>query len=347
MLRDTGAHFGSGCGGLSVVGVLAVQPELPQPDLSHRLSRTRQSIPFVLGGRKVDLHIGETFSDAGAITVPVRTGADTCRLHLSPALVAWLQQPLDLEGALIDEEPPQRALLLEFAGLDLLQVLESQLGEDIRLGEDGNGEVSHALDLAIAAGDEMMPLRLELPSRLAHALADYLDDIQPPAPADLSGFSAELVIEAGSQDISRDELESLRPGDVVMLSNHRPVVVIDGKLVAPIRRQADGAELDGPFYPKARRAMVGSLSTVDDAEPGTHIVNLAAEFARATMTLGEIDALKLRQPLPLSYFDETGVDIVIDNHRIGRGELLMVGAGMGMRIVHLLPSAPVQSIQTS
>lgn len=347
MLRDTGAHFGSGCGGLSVIDALAVQPELPRLDLSQRLSRTRRPIACVLGGRKVDLHIGGRFADAGAITVPVRTGDDTCRLHLSPALAAWLQQPLNLEGALIDEEPPQRALLLEYAGLDLVQVLEGRLGEDIRLGEEGNSDVSYGIDLVIAAGDDMLPLRLELPLRLANAFADFLDDIQPPAPVDLSGVVADVVIEAGSQDLTRDELQSLRPGDIVMLAGNRPVVTIDGRLVASIRRQADGVELNGPFYPKARRAMVGSLSTADDDEAGMHILSAVAEFARTTMTLGEIDALKTRQPLPLSYFDETGVDIVVENRRIGRGELLMVGAGMGMRIVHLLPSAPVQSIQTS
>jgi len=93
--------------------------------------------------------------------------------------------------------------------------------------------------------------------------------------------------------------------------------------------------------------MAGSLSAVDDGEASAHLLNLVAEFARTTMTLGQIAALKPRQPLPLSYFDETGVDIVVDNRRIGRGELLMVGAGMGMRVVHLLPASPAQSIQTS
>lgn len=341
MLRDTGAHFGTGCGGASVVSVLAVQPELPPADLSERLSRMRTPIACVLGERKVEFHLGERFSEGGAVTVPVRVSEDTCRLHLSSALIEWLQEPLGLEGALIDEEPPQRALLLELAGLDLLRLLETQLGEDIRFGEGDDATFSHALDLAVAADGHMLPLRLQLPLRLAEAWADFLDRIQPPAPADLSGVIAEVVIEAGSQDITRDELESLRPGDIVMLATHRPVIVIDGKLIAPVRRQSDGVELDGPFYPKARRAMVGSLSDSQDGQAGAHVLHMVVEFARTSMTLSEIDSLKQRQPLPLSYFDETGVDIVIDNRRIGRGALVMVGAGMGARIVHLLPAAPV------
>lgn len=341
MLRDTGAHFGTGCGGASVVSVLATQPELPPADLRERLSRPRAPIACVLGERKVSLHIGDISSESGAIAVSVRVGGETCRAHLSPALIEWLQQPLGLEGALIDEEPPQRALLLELAALDLLHLLETRLGEDIRFGEGGDAELPHRLDMAFVAGELRLPLCLELPLRLAEAFADFLDRIQPPEPADLSGVTAEIVIEAGSQDLTIDELESLRPGDIVMLATHRTVVVVDGKLIAPVRRQSDGAELDGHFYPKSRRAMVGSLPDLRDGQNGAHVLLMVAEFARATMTLGEIDALKPRQPLPLSYFDETGVDIVVDNRRIGRGELVMIGAGMGVRIVHLLPAAPV------
>ncbi|WP_245282176.1 FliM/FliN family flagellar motor switch protein [Rhizobium sp. LC145] len=321
--------------------MLASPPELPPAGLQERLSRRRTPIACVLGERKVSLHIGEVFSGEDAVAVPVRVGADDCRLHLSAALIEWLQQPLGLKGVLIDEEPPQRALLLELAALDLLHLLESRLSEDIRFGEGGDADLPHTLDLAFVADERSLPLRLELPPQLAEIWADFLDRVQPSEPADLSGLTVELVIEAGSQDLTLDELESLRPGDIVMLATHRTVVVLDGKLIAPVRRQSDCAELDGPFYPKSRRAMVGSLPDLRDNRNGTHILHMVAEFARTTMTLGEIDALKLRQPLPLSYFDETGVDIVVDGRRIGRGELVMIGAGMGVRILHLLPATPV------
>jgi type III secretion protein Q len=323
------------------VSVLVTQPEPPLSDLQERLSRQCTPIACMLGERKVTLHVGEAFSGEDAVAVPVRVGGDPCRLHLSAALIEWLQQPLGLEGALIDEEPPQRALLLELAALDLLHLLETRLGEDIRFGEGGDADLPHTLNLAFVADERRLSLRLELPLRLAEVWADFLDRIQPPQPADLSGVTAEIVIEAGSQDLTFHELESLRPGDIVMLATHRTVVVVDGKLIAAVRRQSDGAELDGPFYPKSRRAMVGSLPDIRDGQNGTRILHMVAEFARATMTLGQIDALKPRQRLPLSYFDETGVDIVVDNRRIGRGELVMIGAGMGVRILHLLPATPV------
>jgi type III secretion protein Q len=338
MLREAGAHFGTGCGGASIVSVLAERPDLPL-DLSERLARSHAPIACVLREKEVELRLGGGPLADGTVAVSVRVGRDVCRLRLSSDLLAWLQEPLGLEGALIDEEAPQRALLLELAGLDLLRMLESQLGEDIRFSEDQKAELPHILDLAILADERVFRLGLELPLRRAEAWADFIDRIQPRALPDFSGITAEVVIEAGSQDITIDELESLRPGDVIMLATHRPVVVVDGKLIAPVRRRLDSVELDGPFYPRARRAMPNSLFNPPDRQGGTHILHMAAEFARTSMTLGEIDALQPRHPLPLSFFDETVVDIVIDGGRVGRGELVIIGAGMGVRIVHLLPAA--------
>lgn len=340
MLRDAGALFGLGCGGASVADVLATPCEPEPVTLPERLSRAREPIACVIGGRNVALHAARPFEGNRSVTVAFEVGQDNGRLHFSDALVAWLQQPLKLEGALIDEEPPQRALLLELAGLDLLRRIETHVGDDIRFAEAAQGDLPHSLDIAIEAEHgAMLPLRLELTDRLALVMADFLDRLQPPEPADFSADTVEIVIEAGSQDISVEELDSLRPGDVVMLSARRPVAVLGGVLVAPVRRQSEGIELDGPFHHRSARAMAGSLADIRTGQDSPHLLHLIAENGRTTMTLGAIDALKPRQLLPLSCFDDLGVDLVIDNRRFGRGELIMIGAGLGVRIVSLMPEA--------
>ncbi|GGB05676.1 type III secretion protein [Brucella endophytica] len=337
MLRDTGVHFGAGCGGASIVTALARQPDI-QLSLPERLARPWAPIACTLAERPVLLSAGDALSNKDAIAVPVRIGPQSCKLILSSALIAWLQQRLGLEGALTDEEPPQRALLLELASLDLLQVVEKHLGEDIRFGDGVEADSHFPLDLAVVVDGTPLALRLELTPALAEAWVDFIDHIQPPQPVGLSGLFAELVIEAGSQDLSIDELASLRPGDIVMLASQRPIALVDDKLVAPVRRQSDGFELGGAFAPKARRALAGS----------EQILRVVFEFARTTMTLAQLDELKPGQHLPLSCTEETGVDIVVDDRRIGRGELAMIGMGLGVRIVHLLPNAlPVWNSQTS
>lgn len=340
MLRDTGAHFGLGCGGASVAEVLAVLPEPVAVSLADRLSRRREAVAAMLAGRKIELHPVVDDADDKPVVMSFKIGADTCRLCLSAGLIDWLARSLGLEGALIDEEPLQRALLLELAGLDFIRQIETHIGEDIRLGESDAARTPHTLDMTIEADGAMLPLRIGLTERLAEKLADFLDHLQPPEPADLSGNAVELVIEAGSQDLSIAELESLVPGDVVMLTHHRPVVVANGKLVAATRRKADGVELDGAFYPLTRRAMVGSLADIQSGHETRHMVHMIAETGRVTTTIGAIDALKPGEALPLSCFDGTGVDLVVDNRRFGRGELIMLGTGLGVRVVSLFPAAP-------
>jgi type III secretion protein Q len=340
MLRDTGAHFGLGCGGASVAEVLAVLPEPPPVSLAERLSRPRGPVTAMLAGRKIELHPVVDHADDKPVVMSFRIGADACRLCLSAGLIDWLARPLGLEGALIDEEPLQRAVLLELASLDFIRQIEAHVGDDIRLGEGDAAQTLHALDMAIGSDGAMLPLRIELTERHAEKLADFLDRLQPPAPADLSGIAVELVIEAGSQDLSISELEGLAPGDVVMLTHHRPVVVVNGSLVAAVRRKADGVELDGAFYPLTRRAMVGSLADIQSGRETRHLVHMIAETGRVTTTIGALDALKPGEALPLSCFDGTGVDLVVDNRRFGRGELIMIGAGLGVRIVSLFPAAP-------
>lgn len=349
MLRDSVTQFGTGCGGASVAIALAAQPDIMPMDLTERLSRERVPISCVLAERTVLLCTGETFVDDDAIAISARVGTDGCRLHLSPAFVEWLQQPLHLDGALVNEAPTQRALLLELASLDLLRVLEAHLGKDIRFGESFDGDLRFCVDLAVVADQRRFALRLELTSALAEIWADGLDRLQPPDPIDLSGLGAEIVIQAGSQDLSVDELEGLRPGDIVVLASPSPAAVVDGKLIAAVRHQSDGIELAGAFFPVTSRARAGSLPDLRDGDgiPIEQVLNVTFEFGRITMTLGEIDRLKPGRRLPLAHLDDTGVDIVVEDRRVGRGELVTIGAGVGVRIIHLLPTASARNSRTS
>lgn len=339
MVRDAGAQFGLGCGGASVADMLFAQAEPAPVTLADRLTLPRKPVAATIAGRKVQVQTGASRLQDGLLAVPFRIGSAGCRVHLSHSLIEWLVQPLGLQGAFWDEEPLQRALLLELASLDFLPALEIHTGEDIRLGESGVGEASHALDMALEADGVMLPLRIELTKRYAEMIVDFLDHLQPPEPMDFSGAMIDLVVEAGSQDLSIEELKDLRPGDVVMLDNHQPIAVLNGKLVAPVHRQADGVELDGPFYPRSHRAMPGTLADIQAGKDPTHLVHLTVETARVKTTVGAMDALKPRQALPLSCFDETGVDLVVSDRRFGRGEFAVIGTGLGVRIVSLMPAA--------
>lgn len=344
MLRDTGVHFGSGCGGTSVVTALAVAPELPPMGLAERLARTRAPISLTVSQRKASLRLPSAPLAEAAISVGVQVGQEACRLHLSSSLLEWLQKPLGLSGRLIDEKPLQRAMLLELVALDLVRPMEAQLGQDIRLVGDGGGDLPFSVDLAVADREQLHPFRLELPRALAEALADFLDRLQPMDPPDLSGVSASASLRAGCQELTVQEIESLRPGDVVILDNGMASIVLDGKLSASVRRLADRIELAGAFAPIADRAQPASLQAIDGGsnENDDRFRSVGFEFGRLSMTLGEIDRLKPGSRLPFAYAGEDGVDIVVDDRRVGRGELVTIGTGNGVRIVHLLPGEGIE-----
>jgi type III secretion protein Q len=344
MLRDTGVHFGSGCGGTSVVTALAVAPELPPMELSERLLRERAPIPLTVSQRKVSLRALAVSLEDTAITVVVQVGQEACLLHLSSSLVDWLQKPLGLSGRLIDEKPLQRAMLLELVALDLVRPIEAHLGREIRLGGDREGDLLFSIDFSIADREQSHPFRLELTHGLAETVADFLDRLQPVAPPDLSGVSASASLRAGCQELSVEEIESLRPGDIVMLDSGAPSMVLDGKLSATVRRLADRIELAGPFAPIADRADPVSLHAIDGGSDGDgdRFRSVGFEFGRLSMTLGEIDRLKPGSRLPFAYAGEGGVDIVVDERRVGRGELVTIGAGNGVRIIHLLPAQGIE-----
>jgi type III secretion protein Q len=344
MLRDAGFHFGSGCGGTSVVTALAVAPELPPMALSERLSRERAPISLTLSQRKVSLRTRVAPVEDVVVTVPVQVGSQVCRLHLSASLVEWLQKPLGLSGPLAGEKPLQRAVLLELVLLDLIRLIEAHMGKDARLGEGGEGELPFSVSFAIADREQSHPFRLELTESLAEALADYLDRLQPIAPPDLSGVRAAVCVHAGAQQLTVQEIESLRPGDVVMFETNAPSVILDGKLSASVRRLADRIELAGPFAPLPQRAEPASFAASEEQD-GERFRNVGFEFGRLSMTLGEIDRLKPGSRLPFAYGGEDGVDVVVDDRRIGRGELVTVGAGHGVRIIHLLPAEGIQDNQ--
>lgn len=322
-----------------LVGLLASEAVAPPKDLCERLLRRRAPVGITLAGRTVSFTLEEATPDNAALAVPVHVGEAVCLLHLPSDMIRWLQQPLDFPGSVADEDPLQRALLLELACLDFLGVLEAQLGEPVRFGDRTRGKPPLAVDVRILAGEETFTCQLGLTKPLAEKLADALDRLQPPEPPDLAAIPAEMVVQAGSQELSLAEIESLRPGDIVVLDAAKPSAVVDGKLAAFLRGQPGGFTLSGPFAPVAERA-----APDDHAED---LLQISFEFGRIGMTLAEIEKLSPGGRLPVALNDEAGVDVVSDGKRIGRGELIRIGEGMGVRIIHLSTAAGIAHEQVS
>lgn len=348
MLSEADFNFAGEFQRSGLRALLTSNADVASAGAGERLLRRRAPIAAVLAERDISFTFEKGTPQEGAHVMPVRVGAEVCRLHLSPAMIQWLQQPLDFAGGVTDEDPPQQALLLEFASLDLLRRLETHLDQPIRFGEGSPADTLLSVSVRVVAEDETFVCRLDLAAPLAEALADGLDHLQPPELPDLSAVSVEVVLEAGSQELFQQELESLLPGDIVMLDSDKPSAVVKGKLAAPVAHQARGFALVRPFAPVGRRAASRPQPKTDDAEGQmVHPLRVGFEFGRVGMTLAEIDELASGDQLPFAQLDATMVDIVSREQRIGRGELVAIGEGTGVRIVHLSTASGTPGEQIS
>lgn len=333
MVNEGGETAGTTFHGSGLAAALTRRALCPPADLQRRLSRA-VSLSSRIGGRPVSVRFGSQIDSQTALAVPVRVGDETCVLHLTSSTLDWLQSLLGLAGSIADEEPVQRALLLEFASIDLICGLEAHLGRDVRVGDGIALDPLLPVDLEIVADDGTFHCRLEIPPALAETLADGLDRLQPPDLPEPSQITAEIVVEVGSQELSAAELTSLRPGDVVMLDPCRPSAVVEGLFAAPVVRRTGGVLLVAPFAQIAGRAKLPDVSENGEDEFQT-LLRVGVELGRVVMTPAEIDQISPGDLLSLAPLDGSGVDLVIGERRVGRGELVAIGEGTGVRIVRL------------
>lgn len=334
MLSETKGNAARAANGSGFVALLAPQSVAQPLGLAERLLQKRAPIGLMLGERAVSFTLEDVPAKTDMLAIQVEIGEAVCQLHIPDDLSHWLQQPLNLSGRLVDEKPFQRALLLELACLDLCTKVETHLGQAVRFGEGKADKLPVATGIRLAAGDESFLCRLAMPKELAERLADALDAVQAPLPPDLSGHSVEVVVRAGGQELLPDELDSLRPGDIVMLESGRPSVVVEGKLAASVECKQNSVVLSSNFAPLPASAPVMSASG-RGRKKALIPVSLVFEFGRIAMALDEVEALSPGSPLPLTLVDEDRVHIVRDGKRIGRGEIVKIGEGTGIRITHL------------
>lgn len=64
-------------------------------------------------------------------------------------------------------------------------------------------------------------------------------------------------------------------------------------------------------------------------------VQLACEFGRLELTLGELRTLDAGSVLPLKKPAQEAVDILVNGRRMGRGRLVEIGDSLGVQIVRL------------
>ncbi|MBE0398767.1 type III secretion system cytoplasmic ring protein SctQ [Halomonas sp. FME1] len=331
-------------------------PRLPSDAVTilNAMSRPRVPLALSLGGYPLVWYLEPGASPGvGAITIGIVLGEESARLTLDSAALAMLVAPLSLRRPLQDCTPEVRALWLEYALLEWLIPLETQLGRTIRFHSDvvdKPEDLPVCLALRLENEEQRGWLSLSLSPSSALALHPLLDAHCSVAPKACSAVSWPLQWVAGYQTLSLAELRGLNLGDVVMLDRLGPETAeIGGTLMAEAAAHRDGMQLRSPFH-VLTQGDFNMAQPPDEAQkdaggaPPTHLdestldrlpVRLVCEFGRLELSLGELRELDRGSVLPLSRPSEEAVDLVVNGKAMGRGRLVEVGDGLGVQIVRL------------
>ncbi|MCW2290383.1 type III secretion protein Q [Pseudomonas sp. BIGb0408] len=317
-------------------------PSLPQLDvarqaLHNRLLRRRQPWQGHVAGERLEVAVnGQPAALDAAIVLPARLGDAALQVHLDAPLLAHLLAPLDLQRDFHSLPQPLQSVLLEHALLPWIEALEQELGETLTLDAEAQPwDFMLTLQLSIA-GARGGVLGLGLSAAVGEAVAGLLDRHLQPARHALPGLQLGLALQRGWQTLSLAELRSLQPGDVLMLDcppgADGLLVIANGHRQARFKRQQSGLELLEalqPINPNTENAMG---QDADDAQLDDVPLTVICQIGSLELPLGQLRELGEGSVLALPDGDAQRVELMVNGRCVGRGELVAIGDGLGVRL---------------
>ncbi|QHC49104.1 YscQ/HrcQ family type III secretion apparatus protein [Billgrantia tianxiuensis] len=348
-------------------GVGSEPARLPRLEPEHvvvlnALHRSRPPFTLALGKSSLRLSVVQGSEPALPMEVGISVGEAAATLHLSQQGLAALTRHLALRIPLEQCAGDLLALWLEYALLGWIEPLEARLGCAIQLHAATLEPVdATALRIVLRVEDEAPAgdLALSLSAAALRSLAPLLESLPPPLAKPCSALPMTVQWIAGRQQLRLGELRSLVPGDVVLLEPPAKTLMIAGQPLAEAEEKDDGLHLLAPVSPTGARSAPEPAPLDDDsrwkqrrhddmaentqdpqaARPEAALdelpVQLACEFGRLELTLGELRTLDAGSVLPLKKPAQEAVDILVNGRRMGRGRLVEIGDSLGVQIVRL------------
>ncbi|MGY2045075.1 type III secretion system cytoplasmic ring protein SctQ [Pseudomonas pergaminensis] len=264
-------------------------------------------------------------------------GRAPARLRLSAAALEQWVLPLALPFDVLQLPALPRSLLLELAVLDLIETLEPLLGHPVQLLDAADGQAVFAMQVALElsfGSQPAMSAQLELSEGAAVLVAQLLAQYAPIAPDPLPALRQTLAVVAGRQWLSLGELRSLRPGDVLMLEQGPGLLLdLDGRLQARCQYQGEVLRLQealkAPFLePENTMTDVDAATALDDLP-----LKLVCQVGSLELTLAQLRELGAGSLLQLNTPGVDSVDLMVNGRRVGQGQLVKIGDGLGVRLL--------------
>ncbi|MEE4888954.1 type III secretion system cytoplasmic ring protein SctQ [Pseudomonas alliivorans] len=317
--------------------------------LHNRLHRRMADWHGVLRGKPLRVRwAGEAGVDQPCVSVALMIGQSTVELSVPEPLfelsgITW--QP----GSAIDRQ--NEALLLEQAWLEWIEPLEAVLGEPLQVIPWTADPTARCLGVSLAVHIADFPavrVDLGMNSVAADHVAALLKRHAAPHQDALHGLRLVMRAEAGRAPLRVDELRSLTPGDVVMLDtlpDEQIRLCIGQHFQACARRSGHslewcglwrGADPDASTVITFNRndAMNEPTATPDlDVSLDALPLTLVCQVGSVELTLEQLREMAPGTLLPLASSTRDEVDLMVNGRRVGRGELVRIGDGLGVRLL--------------
>lgn len=315
-------------------------PLLPSLDVArqallNRLLCRRQPWQGQIAGVQLEVAIGGPPLQDAAYVMPGRLGTAALHLHLGAVLLERLLASLALQRDFQGLPPALQSVLLEKALLPWIEPLEAALGQPLSLDADSQpGDLMLNLQLN-ADGAPLGTLTLELGYAAAQGVAALLERCLPVARHPLPTLQLGLHLQRGWQTLSLGELRSLRPGDVLMLDCPAAadgLLVLAGHRQARFKRQQSGLQLLEalqPINPTMENAMG---QDADDGQLDDVPLTVVCQIGSLELPLGQLRELGEGSVLALPDADVQQVELLVNGRCVGRGELVAIGDGLGVRL---------------
>lgn len=283
------------------------------------------------------------------VAVPVSVGRWACKLVLPGGTLERLLQELGVVGNGGQLAPLQRSILLEYVLTEQLNQLEAAIAQPVRFDwQDQVADFDITLPWVIQFGDVSHNAELHLSKDAARLFAQIMqnspsNDSFPLA----SSIAFPIQLCAGTQELTILELKDLCLGDVILRqepSGTDPIAILSDRFFAPTRSDGDIFIFDASWKPfnKIQEPLMKSRTEFDTTGSADDLgqledlpVQLVFEIGRCELPLSEIRKLGEGSIVPTAPSAANAVNILANGRLVGNGELVKIGAGLGVRVLRL------------
>nr|WP_251010197.1 FliM/FliN family flagellar motor switch protein [Pseudomonas fluorescens] len=196
-----------------------------------------------------------------------------------------------------------------------------------------------------------MPVALHLSVKAGEQVARWLDQHAASTPQALADLHLWLAVEVGEAELNVAELYSLNPGDVVMLDLWPAAQVrlmVNHRLCA--RASQDGTTLKlletlmCVNFPK--ELSVSQAPTINPTPDGQSLdtrlddlpLKMVCQAGSIELTLAQLRELGEGSLLSFTEQRQDSVDLMVNGRRVGLGQLVRIGPGLGVRVLSIATS---------